>query len=95
MKCASFLIVGGLLLAAGPTYAADDHNDFMNRMGRALQNDNDRDRDQSREYRDNRDSYGSSGYDRRGEDRRYDDRRSDDRRRDNDADRRDDDRDRR
>ena len=98
MKCAGFLIAVGLLLAAGPTFAADNtppnnSNDLMNRLGRALQNDTDRDRDrdraQGRDYRDDRTDSGSSGYDRRGEDPRYDERgRYDERdRRDSDPDR--------
>ncbi len=94
MKRLSFLIAAGLLLGTLPTYAADDRPDVVDRIGRALQNDNDhnRDRDRSRDYRDDRSS-GSSGYDRRdvgrGEDRRYDERRRYD-----DSDRRYDDRDR-
>jgi hypothetical protein len=89
-------MAAGLLLATVPA-SADDRPDFVDRLGRALQSDNDRDR--SRDYRCDRPGYGSSDYDRsrdagRGDDRRYDDRRYDDRRRYDDADRRSYDRDR-
>ena len=54
MKYGTLALLATLTLIGSPALAEDRNPDLMDRLGRALQNDNRSDRDQ----------YGSSGYDR-------------------------------
>jgi hypothetical protein len=61
MKTAMLMLTALAALTGGAVAAADDHSDVLNRLGRAIQNDDDH-RDRSHD-RSRQEDYGSSGYD--------------------------------